>query len=160
MSDFLNSGGDRRYTVEQWNALLRTNPAEHRAAHAQGRVDLPDHVRSSLSQSRTEARPIGFGDAEGAVEYQRDLRARETQTAAEVAEGRHREANKDASGEAFEQQNTQPAKDETTYTHDEWTRLSETDPAAAMAAHRENRVTYPEHIAQNLAANREPRIGG
>lgn len=45
--------------------------------------------------------------------------------------------------------------------HTDWSELSKTDPAAAQQVHRDGRVDFPPHIAQQLDANRGAvRLGG
>ena len=45
--------------------------------------------------------------------------------------------------------------------HQDWLKLSESDPLAAQQAHANGQVEVPPHMAQQLAANRQvTRLGG
>lgn len=170
MSDkFLGTDTDRRYSMAEWQGLIRTNKAEHRAAWEEGRVDMPEHVRNALAQGREEPRPLGFKSIGEGANYLQDLYHRET-TTVEERQAEREQAQEDGQPQegaqadderimAQAQEGQQQEESQQRLDHREWTELSTRDPAAAMAAHREGRVDFPEHIARNLEANRNRPLG-
>lgn len=129
-----------------WIELTTTDPDTARAVWEAGDVDVPPHIARQLQANR-EFRPLGSGQRSA------------------FAPSENRPDPQDASGERFEQQHAtteQQAEASTErLTGAEWSRLSEVDPEAAIAAHREGRVDFEPHIARQLEANRSFRpIGG
>lgn len=161
MSNFLEPQGDQRYSVTEWNSLAASNPAEHRAAYEEGRVDLSPAQRAQLRANHDAQKPLGFTTVDDGMQALQAVNRRSEMSAEERAAEREPNEEPTQMDEAiWEAQQAEAEARIGRIDYDAWKQLSAIDPAAAREFHANGLVDWPSHIAANLAANRaEHQIG-